>query len=717
MNQPRPRPLRPLLLASALCALLLPVSLQAATITVDGVTCALGDAIVAANTDAAVGGCPAGDAGLDTIVLDADVTLSAVDVRSTDVDGGAGGLPDVIDDLTITAGAADLIQRDPALDCDVMTADPTFRYFSHTGGALTIENVRFENGCFVGDLSAIGTNEGGGIRSASGATSITLSGVTVRNHAALTTDNSLRGGFVEIDGHPATVVDSVFEDIVAESAGSLQGGILSGDTLTFERTIVRRVDANAGGSLQGAAIYLSTSDPAVIRDDVAFEDFTTGSSSSLQGGAIYSSSSVDVTLDDVTFRRFVGISTNSSGQGGALYLSTSGVRTLRSVTFTDLQLTSMGTCSGGAIYASGGGSQNSMTVEGLVIDDASCSSMTSAGRGGGFYATTNGFALLRDCVVRNSRVAHITSGLGGGLYISSNVIDRIERCSFVDNVVEPFDATASGRASGGGIHIQFTDEPIALRNVTVAGNTVVGSDGVALGAAGGDAAGGGIGVSNDDPTPLALTHVTVADNVVIAGAGADGVGDGVGEGGGLHLDDPNNVVTLDNTILADNVVVAADGAMTDEDCLVRGMLGSDGFNLVENPTDGCTFASPGDIVGLDPRLRMLGDYGCAAPLPDGACVPTIAIDQTSWAVDGGSCADANLAVDARNFLRRQDVAGVANSVDGCDVGAYEAFDTDGDGITDAVDPCPNEPGDACALFGDGFETATTGMWSAIETGG
>ena len=48
---------------------------SAATIVVDGVTCTLADAITAANSDTATGGCPAGS-GADTLNLVADITLT-----------------------------------------------------------------------------------------------------------------------------------------------------------------------------------------------------------------------------------------------------------------------------------------------------------------------------------------------------------------------------------------------------------------------------------------------------------------------------------------------------------------------------------------------------------------------------------------------------------------------------------------------------------------
>ena len=60
----------------------------AATINVDGVTCTLADAITAANTDAATGGCTAGS-GADIIDLQTNVTLTAVNNTTS----GPTGLP------------------------------------------------------------------------------------------------------------------------------------------------------------------------------------------------------------------------------------------------------------------------------------------------------------------------------------------------------------------------------------------------------------------------------------------------------------------------------------------------------------------------------------------------------------------------------------------------------------------------------------------------
>ena len=208
------------LILSALITLLLSGVGHAATITADGTTCTLADAIVAANTDTATGGCPAGDLGADTIVLDADVTLIAADPGSSVYDGVGAGLPDVTDDLTITAGLGSVIQRDPNFTCDAATTDPVFRFLTHEGGSLTLEGLSFEKGCLVSDdPSTVG---GGGLyANATAVTSLTLNGVTYRDLAAFATTGSIRGGVVFINEGILTVTGGAFEGLTLDAAGSI----------------------------------------------------------------------------------------------------------------------------------------------------------------------------------------------------------------------------------------------------------------------------------------------------------------------------------------------------------------------------------------------------------------------------------------------------------------------------------------------------------------
>jgi hypothetical protein len=131
-------------------------------------------------------------------------------------------------------------------------------------------------------------------------------------------------------------------------------------------------------------------------------------------------------------------------------------------------------------------------------------------------------------------------------------------------------------------------------------------------------------------------------------------------------------VEVDNALIADNLVTPGGGVATPGDCYsAGGTLTSNGYNLVENPHSTCSFAAAGDQTGIDPQLHPLGDNGCATLLPDGACLPTVALPATSPAVDAGSCALSGITADARGVGRPVDVAGAPDADDGCDRGAFE----------------------------------------------
>ena len=128
--------------------------------------CTLRAAITAANTDEAVGGCPAGS-GADTIVLaeGATYTLSEVDNGAED-EAGPSGLPRITSDIEIKGNGATIERAEGA---------PAFRLIYVAEGAnLSAEDVTLQKG--GQDQGAGGEtafeNDGGGLFNA-GTTSIT----------------------------------------------------------------------------------------------------------------------------------------------------------------------------------------------------------------------------------------------------------------------------------------------------------------------------------------------------------------------------------------------------------------------------------------------------------------------------------------------------------------------------------------------------------------
>lgn len=121
-----------LLLLTALFSLFVAVpTAHAATITADGVTCTLVDAITAANSDTAVGGCAAGN-GADTITLNNSVYALIA------VNNDANGLPVITSPITIVGNGATL-QR--------LSTAPAFRFFEvASNGHLTLTGLTLTGG-------------------------------------------------------------------------------------------------------------------------------------------------------------------------------------------------------------------------------------------------------------------------------------------------------------------------------------------------------------------------------------------------------------------------------------------------------------------------------------------------------------------------------------------------------------------------------------------
>jgi hypothetical protein len=106
----------------------------AATIEVGG-PCTLVDAITAANTDTATGGCPAGH-GVDTIVLPAGSTHTLTDVDNDTY--GPTGLPVIRSVITIAGDGSTIVWASDA---------PAFRLLAvHSTGKLLLRQTTVSGG-------------------------------------------------------------------------------------------------------------------------------------------------------------------------------------------------------------------------------------------------------------------------------------------------------------------------------------------------------------------------------------------------------------------------------------------------------------------------------------------------------------------------------------------------------------------------------------------
>ena len=226
--------------------------------------CPLADQIVAANTDAPFGGCPAGS-GHDTIVLDADIELSAQlpaitsaitiegrghtisgrrSFRILDIDRGKV----TVNDLTLTNGAGSGFGGAIRLQNGGQAIVNNSRFINNTssaGGAIGMmfsNYVSVNNSIFLRNRSAdrggaIGTNGGGA--------------VDIRNSSFVENTSGFDGGAIGAFSGRVSVSNSSFFDNQARRGGG--GALFAGGTAAVTLTHVTMLN-NVGSP--GSGIYI-----------------------------------------------------------------------------------------------------------------------------------------------------------------------------------------------------------------------------------------------------------------------------------------------------------------------------------------------------------------------------------------------------------------------------------------------------------------------------
>ena len=289
---------------------------------------------------------------------------------------------------------------------------------------------------------------------------------------------------------------------------------------------------------------------------------------------------------------------------------------------------------GGAMYSAYGAGSGLLVVESCTIRS------NQAVAGGGIYSLAS---------IRNSIVTDNNASAGGGIYVSGTQA-TIESCVLKNNAAN----------TGGGIDNSGT---LNVANSTISGNLATNS-------------GGGIHNSGRFGGNLKVSNCTLSGN------GAD-------VGGGIYNFGEDAVVALHNCTLSGNGARVAGGIFNDGYVGIARLsstnsilaLNAGGDIVHERSTvDIANYNLIGDRDG-DPRLGPLAD--------NGGPTMTMALLPGSPCIDAG---DPNF-VPPPEFDQRG--SGFARVVNGrIDIGAFEVQppeDSDGDGILDTVDQCPNTP--------------------------
>lgn len=341
---------------------------QAATIAVtttadelnaDG-DCSLREAIVAANTDAAVDACPAGS-GADTINLASGATY-ALTISVADASLGATGLPTVTSDITLQ-GNGSTIRR----------ASGTFRILRIDSGAtLTLNNVTIRDGLaeVVG-----GTVRGGGIYN--------------QGTLTLTNNSAVRSNSITINVN-ATTAYSAF------GGGIFSTGVLIISNSTVSNNTVAVLNLGTGSALGfGGGIYASgtvTLTESGIGDNSLTATAAGGGSDSASGGGLYVSGSTLLTITDTTIRNNQAVGVTGANGGGVFAVSAT--LTMTGSTVTGNTATGSNAATGGTV--GGGMTLNGSTTATIVNSTISGNSAAgSAGNNGGGISNAGSLELIQ----------------------------------------------------------------------------------------------------------------------------------------------------------------------------------------------------------------------------------------------------------------------------------------------------------------------------------
>ncbi len=312
---------------------------QAATIPVNtttdefntGPNCSLRDAIQAANTDTAVGGCTAGS-GADTITLPSgtfQITLNP----GSDENANAAGDFDIASSLTSQgAGAGSTIVDGRGLDrvfdvapnggpaitvgfsgLTVQNGKGLSTNFGAGGGMFINSNatVSISNSTLANNQST--TTVGGAIANRG---TLTLNTVTMQNNTALALGGAIHSA-ASGGGGGLTVINSTFTGNKAESGGVLYistdtgtNASITGSTFSNNQAVA----TSGGAGDDGGAIAIDTDGAVNITKSIF-----TGNSAAANGGAIYfndSATQAAVAALTLSYNRIVG---NTAAAGSGLF--------------------------------------------------------------------------------------------------------------------------------------------------------------------------------------------------------------------------------------------------------------------------------------------------------------------------------------------------------------------------------------------------------------
>jgi CSLREA domain-containing protein len=523
-----------------------PQSVGAANLTVNtetdasgGAQCTLRNAIQAANTDSAVGGCPAGS-GADVITF----------ANNTDVIVLSNTLPTVTSEITLESSPQDSLRID--------AQETTFRHFVLEGNAarLTLKSIRLERGRAI--LAAGVAGKGGCILNQGGR--LVLQNVEINRCEA-----EFGGAIYNEPGSFLSITGGKISDNKAIGGNGGNG--------TYSAQNAPGIGGGGGGAGLGGAIYSLQAQIVV-----SGTNFDTNIARGGNGGGGYNGGGGGAGIGGVFFNLESSLTvTNSIFKTNNAIGGNGGVPLFASSSNGAGGGSGGGTSPGGNGNFGGGGAGGGNTAG------------APNGGNGGFGSGGGGGGSTGSMVSGNAGIGGLGGGRGGagsgaqgGQGIAGAIYSLDSNLSLTG--VEFSNNTATGGSAGGtpvvitngkpgaigsdaaGGSLYLTNGSLIVSNTNFINNRVTGGTGGVgtysggLSRSGGKAIGGAGVLLNVNTNITASSFIT---NTATSGAGGNGAdtinggGGGESHGGALYLDSGN--LTLDRTPFADNSAIAGAG--------------------------------------------------------------------------------------------------------------------------------------------------------------
>ena len=557
--------------------------------------CTLRAAITAANTDTAIGGCPAGD-GADTIVLSEgdSYTLNEVDSEAD----GSNGLPSITSEITVEGNGATIERQEGA---------PEFRLLHVAeAGNLTLTEVALANGTFGAAPGSDAAIRGGALFNA-GKLDIGVNSA-IRGSSV---DEGFGGGLY--NQGEATIRDSLITENTTAGQGA---GFFNTGTLTIiGSAVISNSDGNATGFYNEGTLVMEAS--RVENNDTANA-----------AGAFINTPEGVIEMTKVT------ISGNGDDGGGALNLgkmtltevvydgNSDGINNLESATLNLVNSTVSNT---GESQGPGLTNTGTLNVENSTISGNPLGGIGNSGTAKVSMSTIQGNSDPDDD--RESQGMGISNGGtltlsgstvsgngGGGVsnsgemeIISSSVSDNGPFVDGIENVEGGTLSVTRSLVAGNGYYGIENAGSLSLTNSTVTGNYFV-------------------GVTNTETGTAEVAFSTLVNNDK----------------------DFFNSVTNEAESAAFSVFASiVDGVtndLSDDPCENGATFVSEGYNLISE-TSTCGLSQDTDLVDVPQGLAAFGD--------NGGPTQTYALETDSPAINHIPADVCNVDTDQRGVSRPQ----------------------------------------------------------------